>query len=430
MLKLREVRVFIVGLVGSGKSTLLNVLIAQLCRMPDALIFMIDLKGGQEARAWLMPWIRGEVARPPIDWLATTREEADVMLDAVKRAGQARAECGRHGRKLRPSHAYPALIPICDESTAMTGHMVREDGLSNTKLALKLLTIAEMFRSVAIDPVVSSVRAVVDNTGNSGFKAMSGVRIGMRVATVEEGRQLFPDNIAAARQLSQLRDKGSGIPMVDGELFPPVHFYNITDGEPDDDGHPTQDRITPVVLATAERRPMPEQLIRDAMNEVKVRIGDREMGVYDARWEQPHIAQLIETWRAGDGLLPPPPDDPPGGGHIPGTQAEFDARFEELAGELDNLGGVPDDGGEDRQRLNPARKRMYQLLIGRGREGWRADPLWNQLLTEGHTCARETMHRWLAAAEKSGYVYRTGKPRSRWIWRLPEGAEFDIPGMD
>ena len=40
------------------------------------------------------------------------------------------------------------------------------------------------------------------------------------------------------------------------------------------------------------------------------------------------------------------------------------------------------------------------------------------------------LQRWLAQDEKLGYVYRTGKPRSRWVWRLPEGAEFEIPGMD
>jgi DNA-binding MarR family transcriptional regulator len=52
------------------------------------------------------------------------------------------------------------------------------------------------------------------------------------------------------------------------------------------------------------------------------------------------------------------------------------------------------------------------------------------LLNEGLDVRRETVSRWLAADEKRGYVYRTGKPRSRWVWRLPEGAEFDIPGMD
>lgn len=415
MLRLREVVVFIVGVIGSGKSTLLNVFLAQLARMPDVLIFMIDLKGGQEARAWLMPWLRGLTDRPVIDWLATTREEADIMMDALKRAGTARAEHPRYGKKLRPSPDAPAIIVICDETTVMTGHFIRtEDGLSNTKLAVKLLQIAETFRSVAISPVVSSVRAVVDNTGNSGLKAMSSVRIGMRVESAEEGRQIFPDHIAAARQLAQLKDRGMGIPKVGAELSPPVHFYNITDGTLDDDGHPTEDRITPIAIAcgTRERRPKPEQLVIDAMGED-----------YAKRWQQPHIAQLTAAWMSGAGETPVPPAPLPAGPPL-ADDDPFDDIVSAFRSELDSL-----DSG-DSSGLDPRRKRMRQLLIGRGRQGWARGLLWNQLLTEGFEVAQETVSRWLAADEKAGYVIRTGKPRSRWVWRLPEGAEFDIPGMD
>jgi LAGLIDADG DNA endonuclease family protein len=413
--------------IPTHNSTLLNVLTAQLCRMPDALIFWIDLKGGQEARAFLMPWILGLVDRPSIDWLATTREEADIMLDALKRAGTARSESGRHGRKLRPSPDYPAIIVICDETAQMTGHFIREDNISNTKLAVKLVQIAETYRSVAIDPVVSAVRAVVDVTGNSGLKAMAEVRIGMKVATAEEGRSIFPDNLPAAKQLAQLKDKGTGIPQIGTELYPPVHFYNISDGEPDDDGHPAEDRITPVVLATAARRPAPEQMIRDAMNAVKVKVGDREMGAYDARWEQPHMAHLIQAWREAAGVreAAPAPSGGPGAGVDEVLQR--DPLLTEFEADLARPGIVSE---YDDTRLHPAHKRMRLLLIGRGAEGYKAGILHTMLLAEGLTVARETVQRWLAADEKKGYVYRTGKPRSRWIWRLPEGAEFDIPGMD
>ena len=433
MLRLREVVVFIVGLRGSGKSTLLNVFVAQLCRMPDALVFMIDLKGGQEARAWLMPWLRGWTDRPAIDWLATTREEADVMLDALKRAGYARAESGKYGKKLIPSPATPAFIPICDESTVMTGHFIREDGLSNSKLAVKLLQVAETFRSVGFDPIVAAVRAVVDSTGNSGYKAMSDVRIGMRVATTEEGRQIFPDNLPAARQLAQLKDRGMGIPKVGAELFPPVHFYHLTDGEPDDDGNPTEDRITPIVLATADRCPQPEQLVIDAMNEVRVtvRVGDedKEMGVYEARWEQPHIRELMQKWlaEAGESLPPETPETPEQSPDETGGQDDpFDYWEDQLSGVRD----LDEDGDDPGQKLHPARKRMRQLLIDRGHDGYQAGKLHEQICKEGLNVARETMQRWLNADEKKGYVFRTGKPRSRWVWKLREGQEFDIPGMD
>jgi len=434
LLKLREVVVFICGVRGSGKSTLLNVFIAQLCRMPDALTFMIDLKGGQEARAWLMPWILGYTDRPAIDWLATTREEARTMLDALWAAGKARAESGKYGRKLRPSRSAPAFIVICDETAVMTGHFIREDGISNTALAIKLLQIAETFRSVAIDPVVAAVRAMVDVTGNSGLKAMSEVRIGMRVATAEEGRAIFPDHPAAARQLAQLKDRGSGIPKVGSELSPPVHFYNITDGNPDDDGHPTEDRITPVVLSTADRCPQPEQFVQDAMNEIRIRVGDQDRGAYEARWEQPHIARLLEQWKAEAGVRdrPAPPPDPRPGGPVDARPEDqfFDlVRQDALLRDLADPGLDDDDPGH---RLHPARKRMYQLLIERGPQGYTAGMLWTRLLNEGLTISRQTVHEWLTQTEKKGYVHRTGKPksgRSRWIWRLPEGDEFDIPGM-
>jgi hypothetical protein len=426
MLKLREVVVFICGVRGSGKSTLLNLFIAQLSRMDDVVIFMIDLKGGQEARAWLMPWLRGQTGAPAIDWLATTREEAKVMLDALWRAGTARAESGRYGRKLRPGvykigggdEMCPAIIVICDEQAVMTGHFIREDGISNTQLATRLLQIAETFRSVAIDPVVAAVRAVVDVTGNSGLKAMSEVRIGMKVSTAEEGRQIFPDNYAAAKQLAQLKDRGMGIPKVGAELYAPVHFYNITDGEPDDDDNPTEDRITPIVLATAGRRAKPEKLIRDAM-------GDD----YAQRWNQPHIKQLCEQWRQEAGIAAPPPlPERPEDAAGPDGSASDDLA-EEFRGILAASGIEEDDDDELGTRLHPARKRMRQLLIDRGRIGWGAGALWHQLRAEGYDVARETVSRWLGKDEKLGYVYRTGKPRSRWVWRLREGDEFDIPGM-
>jgi hypothetical protein len=420
MLLLREVVVFIVGLVGWGKSTLMNIFIAQLSRMPDVIIFMIDLKGGQEARAWLMPWLRDWTEEPVIHWLATTRQEADAMLDALKRAGQARAESGRYGKKLRPSPQAPQFVVLCDESTVMTGHQVREDGLYNTQLATKLLQIAELFRSVAIVPVVSSVRAVVENTGKSGYKAMSGVRIGMKVASVEEGRQLFPDDLPAARQLAQIRDKGMFIPKVGAELHSPVHGYNITDGELDDDGNPTEDRITPIARAcgTRERRPQPEQFVIDAMGEA-----------YAKRWESENIRRLTQQWlaEAGDSLPPAPAEQSPDAPDS-GDDDSFDYDYWE--GKLNSGVGLDDDGDDPGRPLHPARKRMRQLLMQRGRDGYRAGILHEQLCSEGLNVARETVQRWLNADEKLGYVFRTDKPRSKWVWRLAPGAEFDLPGMD
>ena len=434
-LRLREYVVFICGLRGSGKSTLLNVFTAQLARCPDALIFMIDLKGGQEARAWMLPWLRGWTDEPVIHWLATTREEALVMLNAVWAMGKARAESGLYGRKLRPAPDKPAIIIICDETAVMTGHNVREDNIRNSELTTRLVQIAETFRSVAIDPVVAAVRAFVDVTGSTGFKAMAEVRIGMKVASTDEGAAIFPDNRAAARQLAQLTDKGMGIPKIGADLYPPVHFYNITDGEPDDDGHPTMDRITPIAIFGGQREHMAtlEPYVAEAGGEA-----------YANRWETDHMKQLLETWRQADGFsgqpapeeqaegkgsedvqqvparpLQGPPDD---NFRLPYREQQI---FEEMAMMADPE--VPGIG----PKINPHRKQMRELLIAHRVIGLQV----NQIVTLlGNAVVRQTVHDWLNQDMQLGYVIRVGKGpndnRARWKWNLPPGAEFDIPGME
>lgn len=435
-MKLREIVTFICGVRGSGKSTLLNVIIAQLARMPDALIFVIDLKGGQETMAWLLPWLQGIVDKPVIHWLATTREEADIMLDALLRAGVARAESGRYGKKLRPGiyridgvdEMCPGIIVVCDETAEMTGHRLRDDGVSSSQLSTKLVRISERFRSVAIDPVVAAVRAVVDVTGNSGIKAMSELTIGMKVRTVQEGQAIFHDDYRAAQALARLKDKGMFIPKEASQLFPPVHGYNITDGTPLDDGTPTEDLITPVAIACAARRPDPEQLIVDAMNQVRVTVDDQDRGAYEARWELPHIRELLASWKQQAGIRdrqPPVHREEPAGD-------DFDAIVAtSLSDVFDKNSLVPRDDDEPDYVMEPRLKRMCELLIERGTRGYQPALLEDKLAAEGKDVHRGTLMKWLKMAVEKGWVYRHGKERSRQVrytWILGEGAEFDIPG--
>lgn len=434
-MRLREVVTFVCGVRGSGKSTLLNVIIAQLARMPDSLIFVIDLKGGQETMAWLLPWLRGIVGKPVIDWLATTREEADIMLDALLRAGVARAESGRYGRKLRPGvyrvdgvdEMCPGIIVICDETAEMTGHMLREGDVSSRQLSTKLVRISERFRSVAIDPVVAAVRAVVDITGNSGIKAMSELTIGMKVRTVNEGQAIFHDDYRAAQALARLKDKGMFIPKEASQLFPPVHGYNITDGTPNDDGSPTEDLISPIAIACAARRPDPEQLIVDAMNEVRITVGGQDRGAYEARWEQEHIRELLGSWKRQAGIRDRQPavprNDPPAGGDGEDDFALWRRQLEDIS--------VPRDDDEPGYEMEPRLRRMCELLIERGPRGYQPAMLEDALAAEGKDVHRGTLMKWLKMAVEKGWVYRHGKERSRGVrysWYLGDGAEFDIPG--
>ncbi|HEV2450777.1 MAG TPA: hypothetical protein VGS62_02490, partial [Streptosporangiaceae bacterium] len=120
-LTLREIATLIVGLRGSGKSNLLNVLIAQLARCVDVLIFVIDQKGGRVAKPWLEPWLAGKTPKPVIDWVATTREEAEIMLRACLRGIDARSRSGSGGEKIIPSARQPAIMLIVDEAAVIFG---------------------------------------------------------------------------------------------------------------------------------------------------------------------------------------------------------------------------------------------------------------------------------------------------------------------
>jgi hypothetical protein len=105
---LRKAHWFIVGQTQWGKSTWLSLLMAQLSACDDVLIWVIDLKGGGTARPWL----------PCIDWLATTHDEAERMLQAAKNITLARSALTDDHV---PSPEDPAIAIIIDEANEAWG---------------------------------------------------------------------------------------------------------------------------------------------------------------------------------------------------------------------------------------------------------------------------------------------------------------------
>lgn len=394
-LLVREVTVMIIGVKGSGKSNLLNVFLAQLARCPDALVFMIDLKGGRTARPWLMPWVMGHTRKPVVDWLATTRQEADMMLDALMALGTARSQSGEGWEKIEPSAGTPAIVLICDESAVLTGHQIKsDDGLSNYKLAQKLAQLVELYRSECIDEIVSALRGNVDIQGSTAVKAMSEARIGLRVTQASDGRMVFPDDNAAADMLSRITDKGDGLVKIGADLSPRVHFYRIG-GEK---------QITAIALATADDKPDIEQAGQDAMGDL-----------YAERWDR--AAELTARWRAQEGLHPSIAEEFAQGEAARDGGSPEDQKF------YDVIAGV-EDPEEALKRVDPRQKLMRQLLRQRGLQGYTVGAIVRAIQADGHTTVhRGTVQKWLAADKDLGYVQATGAPLSRWIWV----ARIDIP---
>jgi len=376
---LREVSTMIVGVRGSGKSNLLNVFLTLLARHMDCLIFMIDLKGGRTARPWFEPWVQGDCDRPVIDWLATTREEAKMMIEALNRAGNARAESGEGWEKITPTKDTPAIILVCDETAIMTGHGTRKDGVSNYNIAMELATLVETFRSEAIDYLGSALRANVDIMGSTAVKSQSEVRIGLRVTSVGDGMSIFPDHPDQAKRLAALRDKGDGIVKYGADFSPAVHFYRVG----------SRKRILDTARATGNHRPAPEQRIVEAMGEA-----------YTERWNREHGQRLLSAWRRDIGLPGRAPGDEP--------EADVDDEFAEI---------ISHSWKEDPEKPpHASRKRMWQLIHSKGMNGLSVARITAILDSEGLNVRRETIQRWLKDDESRGLVQRTGAPVHRWVW--------------
>jgi hypothetical protein len=381
----REITVMIVGMKGSGKSNTQAIFLANLARCIDAVIFMIDLKGGRMARPWMLPWVQGHAPRPVIDWLATTREEAMLMLEALLAGGVARASSGvGQWDKIVPTAEIPAIILVVDETAVMTGHQIRANGISNYNMAQLLAQIVETYRSEAIDELISALRSNVDTMGTTAVKSQSEVRFCLRVTSSAEGDSVFPDDHAAAKAVAQLANPGDCLVRSGPDLSPVVHVYRIG-GEK---------QIADIALSTGAIRPVPEDRMIEAMG-----------AAYAKRWSREHGLELLKSWRESAGIREP----------------------EQHAAD-DPFWGIVAQAEDPEKPLDPRRVKIRWYLYERGAQGYTVARLVGRLASEGLTCPRETVQRWLADDEVRGIVQRTGSPLHKWIWRTPVSPD-DIPGM-
>ena len=433
-LLLREIAVLIIGVIGSGKSNLLNVFIGQLAWCEDVLVFCIDLKGGRMARPWIMPWVEDPdgVRRPVIDWLATTRTEAKLMLETMIAAGEARSEQGADGEKITPRRTLPSVVLVMDETAVATGHGRKDDGISSRELAVLVARLAETYRSEAFVPVLAAVRGDVETMGLTAIKAQALARIGLRVSQSGDGDSVFPDDHAHAKLLAKINDEGAGLVLLKGRMSSPVHFY----------------RITPrlayyIAKRTGPRRPAPDPHLEEALGEA-----------YATRWERMGDKldlwrRSADAWKAGAGIHDDPGavpqegrrpvavmDRPPAGeaGGAPGGGDELDAAWRDIVGRLEGV----EEGVEG--KVNPARRRMRELLFRAGEHGLTVGTLCRTLAADAAAAGnpelkvhRNTLHEWLRDDEGLGRVRRHGRakndPYARWIW-IRRAGDADLLADD
>jgi hypothetical protein len=378
---LREVAALIVGLRGSGKSNLINVLIAQLSRCPDTVIFMIDLKGGRTALPWLRPWLEGRAARPVIDWVATTRDEAERMLRAVLRGIDARAHSGAGGEKITPSPDLPAVILIVEEVAVIfgmnSGPRSSLEGTTNATLAGLGTQVTQLGRSEAIDPVLVTQRGAVTMIGSGDLKSQCALRIGLGVATEADARLVVPDDLHIAADLARLVHPGSGIVQSRDGRPVPVKFYRLD-----------HDRIRCIAEHSAPTRGAPDEVLAEALG-----------ADYRHRWSQERAGHLRAAGQRTNGVAAPMSPQ------VRARGGDTDREFAEIIAGL----------GNGASTTVAARKRMLEILGGTGVMGATPTRLLAMLEVEGIAPARQSLDRWLEEEETAGRVKRAS--HGRWKTR-------------
>jgi hypothetical protein len=382
---LREIAALIVGLRGSGKSNLLNVLLAQLARCPDVLIFAIDLKGGRMAAPWIEPWLSGRSPRPVVDWLATDREEAERMLRALLRAVDARSRSGSGGEKIVPSQRQPAILLVCDEiavilGMGMGGPRTSMEGVTNATLAGMATQLVMTGRSEAIDLIMATQRGGVTMTGSSNLKSQCALRIGLGVSSEADARLIIPDDIHIAADLARLQHPGTGIVQEgkQGRVLP-VKFYRIE--------HET---ISEIAERYGRIRPGPDKLLEDALGKD-----------YATRWAPQRAARI------------------PGVSSRPMVPAGIAVSFDQADDQFGDADALPvpsfGSGSAEDAEPDPARERTVAMLKASGVRGMTVSGIAAQHAVDGREIAEQTLHRWLTEEAAAGRVENATYGRWKWL---------------
>lgn len=286
--RFREVAALMVGLKGRGKSGLINTHLQHMTGCTDAVVWMLDGKGGETILPWLEPFLDGTTDRPVIAWPAVTEAEFDAVLLATNAVRRYRSA----NRKPGPNASRPSVLTIVEEASVITG-ATRYGGGNRVQLAQDGVTLG---RSSFLDWLFATQRATLDMLGSGSMKTNLDLRYGMGVQDVQEGRMIFPDG-AMARALARIGDseeyRGSFLMQAPGQrrVMAAKGYWT----------HP--DTIPSIATSNAQWCAELDRETADYVHETLVRAGVK--GGYYGRWERicealgrpvpSHVARLTDT---------------------------------------------------------------------------------------------------------------------------------------
>ncbi|WP_407552739.1 hypothetical protein QOM21_22785 [Streptomyces sp. Pv4-95] len=214
---LREQCALVVGPTGSGKTNMVHVILAGFARTTDVLTWVIDLNAGSAGLSWVRPALDEngapvEGVQPGIDWLASTYEEAALMLDAALAIGLRRKVAYQdlmaqaNTDQLPISAKIPQIMLVIDEGA----EILTSNDRNMKDLAKKILEVIRMLRAMGIRTVLTALGATSSVLGNLMIRREAKARVCLTGGEVEgmDLSKVFPG--ARGLKVDQAPYKGAG----------------------------------------------------------------------------------------------------------------------------------------------------------------------------------------------------------------------------
>ncbi|NSC22610.1 hypothetical protein FM076_16095 [Streptomyces albus subsp. chlorinus] len=278
---LREQCALAVGPTGSGKTNLVHVILAGFARATDVLTWVIDLNAGSAGLPWVLPALevteQASPMRPGIDWLASTYEEAMLMLDVALSVARHRKTVyqdlmrSKNTDLLPIGPDIPQIELVIDEGAEI---LVSTDRRLK-KLADKILETIRIARSMGVRTVLTALGATGGVLGNLLIRREAKVRVALTGGALEgmDLGKLFPGT--RGLRIEQAPYKGSGFM---GTPESPAGLFKVWRILPS--------QIREIVAATSSRHPTLDGPSLKAAGEA-----------YAKRWDADRIAWMRDSRR-------------------------------------------------------------------------------------------------------------------------------------
>ena len=360
---------FLIGALGGGKSNELSVMLASITGCPDALVWGIDVaKAGKAFRPW----------KDAVDWVATTTDEARIMLRVLLAEVRDRNLHGYDGNEsITPSLEVPAIFLIIDEA-----HNVVSDMSGDRECQNLLAAIASECRSAAIRVIVATqYGALNESVGTEQTRGNLKNRLCFKVADAGHGQFALEDY--AKLNAARLENPGE-------------FYYRLEKARasaPCRSPHIDHDKAREIAARNSRVKRPPLALYASQYQDTYDTRHDRAPGPFrPVRHTAPSPAQ--ET------LVPPRV-------HIPETPEEIAGRIEDDVSAIPDLAAPPPVDPAALDGAVMRKKRIWALLLSQAPPSGIAPVA----LITGSGLSRSWTHQQLAALVDLGVITKPADGR-------------------